>query len=402
MAVGGVLIPILTDRAELEARVSALQDELDKLREALRGTEADEADLAAVIRDLRRALVDTEADEADLARVVNELRGDLAETEVDLAAQLQSLRESQSRFELYQGQDDLWRWRLRHRNGNIIADCGEGYTRKHNAQKGMEAVRRDALGGTVLLIETEAELPAADDEFVPLEDESSRADFELYEDEAGHFRWRLRHENGNIIADSGEGYASRSSAENAIDGIREYVGPADYLRPNPTAIEVYQDQAGEWRWRHVHRNGNILADSGEGYASRSSTGRAIDRIRESVGEMEFEVYEDNAGEFRWRLRGGNNQIMADSGEGYESRGGAANAVDRVRDYLPEADLLDIGRAVFEVYEDQADEWRWRLRHRNGRILADSGQGYADRSGAWDGIEGVKRNAPNAETEALDT
>ncbi|WP_431357818.1 YegP family protein [Haloarcula marina] len=30
--------------------------------------------------------------------------------------------------------------RLRHRNGNIIASSGEGYTRKHNALKGLRSV----------------------------------------------------------------------------------------------------------------------------------------------------------------------------------------------------------------------------------------------------------------------
>jgi len=30
--------------------------------------------------------------------------------------------------------------------------------------------------------------------------------FELYQDRAGEYRWRLRHDNRNIIADSGEGY----------------------------------------------------------------------------------------------------------------------------------------------------------------------------------------------------
>jgi len=34
------------------------------------------------------------------------------------------------------------------------------------------------------------------------------ATFELYRDREGQYRWRLRHDNGNILADSGEGYAS--------------------------------------------------------------------------------------------------------------------------------------------------------------------------------------------------
>ena len=52
-------------------------------------------------------------------------------------------------------------------------------------------------------------------------------------------------------------------------------------------------------------------------------------------------------------------------------------------------------ATFEVYEDRADEWRWRLVHDNGNVTADSGQGYTTRQSALDGIDSVKRNAPEA-------
>lgn len=40
-------------------------------------------------------------------------------------------------------------------------------------------------------------------------------------------------------------------------------------------FEVYEDRAGEWRWRLVHWNGNVVADSGEGYASKSNARRAV-------------------------------------------------------------------------------------------------------------------------------
>ncbi len=40
--------------------------------------------------------------------------------------------------------------------------------------------------------------------------------FEIYKDSRGEWRWRLRSSNGNIIADSGEGYASRQGAEHGI------------------------------------------------------------------------------------------------------------------------------------------------------------------------------------------
>ena len=35
-------------------------------------------------------------------------------------------------------------------------------------------------------------------------------------------------------------------------------------------FEVYEDDGGKWRWRMIHRNGNIIADSAEGYSSAAS------------------------------------------------------------------------------------------------------------------------------------
>lgn len=44
--------------------------------------------------------------------------------------------------------------------------------------------------------------------------------FELYRDAAGEWRWRLRVQNGNIIAESGEGYVARRDCEHAIDLVK--------------------------------------------------------------------------------------------------------------------------------------------------------------------------------------
>jgi len=52
-------------------------------------------------------------------------------------------------------------------------------------------------------------------------------------------------------------------------------------------------------------------------------------------------------------------------------------------------------AEFELYEDSAGQWRWRLRHDNGNIIADSGEGYDNKGDAENGIESVKQNAPGA-------
>ncbi len=58
--------------------------------------------------------------------------------------------ESHSRFELFRDRADEWRWRLRHRNGNVIATSGEGYTRKHNAKKGARSVMQNAAGAAMV------------------------------------------------------------------------------------------------------------------------------------------------------------------------------------------------------------------------------------------------------------
>ena len=402
MGVAAVFGPTLNDREELEAQVSGLQKEIVEFEETAKESEVDEAELEEVIADLRSTLSKAEADEADLKSEVDQLQSDLADTEADqtdLAAVLREIRESQSQFELYEDRGGEWRWRLRHMNGDIIGASNEGYDRQNDAQKSIDAVRRDAYSATAMVFESENDLPEAADigSFVFPEEVESKATFELYEGEGGDHRWRLRHDNGNTIATAGQGYASRSGAKHSIEEIRKYVGPADYLQADPTAIEVYVDEADEWRWRLLHRNGNVLAGSGEGYSSRSEVRELIDRLRKQSKAMDIEVYEDEAGGYRWRLSGEDDKIIVDS-SGYESRDGAKDAVERVREFLPAADILDIGQAAFEVYEGEGGDHRWRLRHRNGNILATGAQGYSGRRGVWDGIESVKRNAPNADLE----
>ena len=50
---------------------------------------------------------------------------------------------------------------------------------------------------------------------------------------------------------------------------------------------------------------------------------------------------------------------------------------------------------FELYQDKAGEYRFRLKAGNGEVIA-TGQGYASKSGALNGIDSVKRNAADAE------
>jgi len=52
-------------------------------------------------------------------------------------------------------------------------------------------------------------------------------------------------------------------------------------------------------------------------------------------------------------------------------------------------------AEFELYKDDAGEYRWRLQAANNKIIADSAEGYNTKSGAEDGIADAKRIASTA-------
>ena len=55
----------------------------------------------------------------------------------------------------------------------------------------------------------------------------------------------------------------------------------------------------------------------------------------------FEIYRDERGEYRWRFRADNNEIVA-SGEGYRSRDDCDHAVQLIKEQAPQAEVIDRG------------------------------------------------------------
>jgi amphi-Trp domain-containing protein len=129
------------------------------------------------------------------------------DVEVDVVA-------SKATFEVYEDSGEQWRWRLKHVNGNIIADSSEGYASKQKAKQGLQSVRKNAPGAYV-------EDHSKDDPAPDATDGGSDATFEIFEDSGGKWRWRLRHDNGNIIADGGQGYASKQKAKQGLNSVRQ-------------------------------------------------------------------------------------------------------------------------------------------------------------------------------------
>ncbi len=59
-------------------------------------------------------------------------------------------------------------------------------------------------------------------------------------------------------------------------------------------------------------------------------------------------------------------------------------------------------AKFTIYKDSAGQFRWRLVAHNGRITGDSGEGYATKQGCKDAVERVKREVSTASVEDTTT
>ncbi len=105
---------------------------------------------------------------------------------------------------------------------------------------------------------------------------------------------------------------------------------------------------------------------------------------------------------KFNLKAGNGEIIATS-EVYSSESACKNGIESVRKNAPIANLEDqtvegfetLTNPKFEVYTDKAGEFRFRLKARNGEIIAVS-EGYTRRSSCLNGIESVRKNAPEAD------
>jgi len=106
--------------------------------------------------------------------------------------------------------------------------------------------------------------------------------------------------------------------------------------------------------------------------------------------LKFETYTDVKGEARWRLRAGNGQVIATSGQGYKDRRDSRKAIERIKS---EAKTLK-----FETYADAKGETRWRLKASNGQVIATSGQGYKDKRDCENAVAVIKEGVEKARIE----
>lgn len=106
--------------------------------------------------------------------------------------------------------------------------------------------------------------------------------------------------------------------------------------------------------------------------------------------------------FVFNLKAGNGEVIAVS-EVYSSEDACLKGVESVRKNAVAAKLEDqtvegfqqVTNPKFEVYTDKKGEFRFRLKARNGEIIA-TGEGYKAKSSCLNGIDSIRRNAPEAD------
>jgi uncharacterized protein YegP (UPF0339 family) len=56
--------------------------------------------------------------------------------------------------------------------------------------------------------------------------------------------------------------------------------------------------------------------------------------------MNFQIYKDKAGQFRWRLVANNSKIVADSGEGYHLKESCLHEIRQLLREIPRSYIFD--------------------------------------------------------------
>jgi len=114
------------------------------------------------------------------------------------------------------------------------------------------------------------------------------------------------------------------------------------------------------------------------------------QARQAGGSLKFEIYQDNAKEYRWRLKSANGSILATSGQGYKAKADCKNGVERIR--------KDAEKLKFEAYQDNKGEHRWRVLATNGQTIGSSSEGYKSKADCEKAIDVIKKGAAKAEVE----
>ena len=206
--------------AVTEKPANAKADERRRIEEAAARQAAEDAALAAKLAAAASAEAASAPKRAKAAHKATETAEATVPVVTDPAeAAADATEAGASRtFEIFEDKAGQWRWRLRARNGELVAMSEQGFTTKAGVVRSLEVVRRNTADA-----EGYEEIPPAEDGG----ETKTAKGFEIYEDKSGHWRWRLRAGNGELLAVPEQGFSSKAGVVRALDVVRRNVAEAD-------------------------------------------------------------------------------------------------------------------------------------------------------------------------------
>lgn len=118
-------------------------------------------------------------------------------------------------------------------------------------------------------------------------------------------------------------------------------------------FEIKTAKNGEFVFDLYAANGQIIATGGGTYSSVDACRTGVESVRkncavhvedqtaagcETLTHPKYELYKDKAGQFRFRLKASNGEIIAAS-EGYKSKSSAKNGIASIGRNAPEAPVV---------------------------------------------------------------
>lgn len=280
------------------------------------------------------------------------------------------------KFFIKKAKDGSYMFNLRASNGETIA-TSDMYSSLEKCKKGITSVQMNA---PIANIEDHTVSGAIDEVVNPK--------YEMYYDKSGDYRFRLKAKNGSIIVKS-QGYSSKSNCVAGIESVRK----------NAMSDIILDEDA-------------LAAEKAAREAEKAAAKKAAEVQEEPVAPTEeapqgllgkFIIRQAKDGSYMFNLKASNGEIIATS-DMYSSLEKCKKGIASIQNNAPIANIEDSTvegevevkiNPKFEMYRDKGGEFRFRLKAKNGSIIAKS-QGYSSKTNCKNGIESVKKNAATEE------
>ena len=320
-------------------------------------------------------------------------------------------------YELY-ATEGQWNWRLVDESEHLVAQNSEPSTYREDVETQADQFSDHVIDADVVEIgdaeyevypSDEREAPGASaDSAVALDEPEPKTDGGTATADPGSgddWHWRLVTDDREVVAASTEPHPDSESATDAIHRVREQANEADLIEFEQSAFQVYEADTGEWRWRLIDEDGNVLADSGEEHASRNEASKAMMTLKEQAPDAElleietaaFELFVNEDDEWGWRLIDEGGKLVAEDPNTHPTRDDAREAMERLLDHL-DSNIRTMDEAIFQAYA--AGEWNWQFVLPSGEIVAKNVEEHPTRDELVDSVDDIRESAASAQQHTI--